>query len=73
MDEEFVRSQLFKPFRSTKKAGYGLGAYQCREFARELGGDLEVISSPGAGTTMPVVIPTSKAKESEKILQEVMD
>jgi putative PEP-CTERM system histidine kinase len=57
MDPEFIRSELFRPFRSTKPGGMGIGAYQCRTYARELGGDLEAISSVGAGTTMRVTLP----------------
>lgn len=57
MDAEFIREKLFKPFRSTKRGGMGVGAFQCRAYARELGGDLEAISSVGAGTTMRVTLP----------------
>ena len=57
MDAEFIRTELFRPFRSTKRGGMGIGAYQCRTYARELGGDLEAISSVGAGTTMRVTLP----------------
>ena len=57
MDREFVRNELFTPFRSTKSRGMGIGAYQCREYARELGGDLEVVSNPGSGTTMRIILP----------------
>jgi putative PEP-CTERM system histidine kinase len=57
MDLEFIRSELFRPFRSTKRGGMGIGAFQCRTYARELGGDLEAISSVGAGTTMRVTLP----------------
>jgi len=61
MDETFVREQLFKPFRSTKTAGYGIGAYQARELVREFGGTLTVASRVGQGTlvtiSMPVVRP----------------
>lgn len=57
MAPEFIRSELFRPFRSTKRGGMGIGAYQCRTYARELGGDLEAISSVGAGTTMRVTLP----------------
>jgi putative PEP-CTERM system histidine kinase len=57
MDPEFIRSELFRPFRSTKPGGMGIGAYQCRTYARELGGDLEAISSVGAGTTMRITLP----------------
>ena len=57
MDPEFVQNELFRPFRSTKSGGMGIGAYQCRAYARELGGDLVAISSVGAGTTMRVMLP----------------
>ena len=50
MTPEFIRDRLFRPFDSTKGAqGMGIGAYQAREFARKLGGDLNVQSSPGRG------------------------
>jgi len=57
MDLAFIDNELFKPFRSTKRDGMGIGAFQCRTYARELGGDLEAISSVGAGTTMRVTLP----------------
>jgi putative PEP-CTERM system histidine kinase len=60
MDVAFIHEQLFRPFRSTKTDGYGIGAYQTREWVREAGGDLEVISAPGAGTTMRIVLPLAK-------------
>jgi putative PEP-CTERM system histidine kinase len=56
MDEAFVRDELFLPFRSTK-GGYGIGAFQTRELIRMAGGDLQVISKPGNGTTMRVILP----------------
>ena len=54
---EFVRDGLFRPLRSTKSTGYGIGAYQCRELVRELGGRIKVSSVAGAGTTMHVALP----------------
>lgn len=58
MDAEFVRDRLFRPFHSTKGSqGMGIGAYQAREFARKLGGNLHVQSSPGQGTTVSMSIP----------------
>jgi putative PEP-CTERM system histidine kinase len=60
MDVEFIHSQLFRPFRSTKSDGYGIGAYQTRELLRMAGGDLEVTSTPGRGTTMRVILPLAK-------------
>jgi signal transduction histidine kinase len=63
MDPDFVRTELFKPFRSTKESGLGIGAYQCRDYARELGGDIEVVSSPGSGTTMRILLPLAVAAD----------
>jgi putative PEP-CTERM system histidine kinase len=57
MDQDFIRNDLFRPFRSTKRGGMGIGAFQCRTYARELGGEVEAISSAGAGTTMRVTLP----------------
>jgi len=61
MDPEFVRDRLFRPFDSTKGSGYGIGVYESREFARSLGGKLEVISHPGRGTIMRMCLPTVDA------------
>jgi len=58
MDTEFLRNRLFRPFDSTKGAkGMGIGAYQVREYIRLLGGDVEVQSSPGQGTSFAVSLP----------------
>lgn len=64
MDEAFIRDELFLPFRSTKSGGYGIGAFQTRELIRMTGGDLEVISRLGAGTTMRVVLPLVPTEQS---------
>jgi signal transduction histidine kinase len=61
MDEAFVRRQLFRPFSSTKGArGMGIGAYQMRETVRTAGGELEVESVVGKGTTMRFVLPVDE-------------
>ena len=60
MSPDFVRDRLFRPFDSTKGSqGMGIGAYQAREFARRMGGDLTVDSRPGEGTRVSISIPTS--------------
>ncbi|MBV8120818.1 MAG: PEP-CTERM system histidine kinase PrsK [Alphaproteobacteria bacterium] len=63
MDEAFIRNELFLPFRSTKSGGYGIGAFQTRELIRTAGGNLEVISQPGVGTTMRIVLPLAESRE----------
>jgi signal transduction histidine kinase len=57
MDDEFIRTRLFQPFDSTKGAGMGIGAYECRETIRALGGQMEVESTPGSGTRFRVCLP----------------
>lgn len=58
MTPEFVSDRLFRPFDSTKGVeGMGIGAYQAREFARKLGGDLKAKSDPDFGTTLTMILP----------------
>ena len=57
MDDTFIRTRLFQPFDSTKGAGMGIGAYECRETIHALGGSLEVESSPGQGTRFRITLP----------------
>jgi putative PEP-CTERM system histidine kinase len=57
MDEKFIRNELFKPFRSNKSDGYGIGAFESREFVKELGGRLDVSSRKGEGTTVTITLP----------------
>jgi len=61
MDVSFVRDELFRPFRSTKDTGFGIGAFQTRELIRAAGGQLDVITKPGAGTTMRIVLGSAGA------------
>jgi putative PEP-CTERM system histidine kinase len=58
MSREFVQQRLFRPFDSTKGSkGMGIGAYQTREYVRQLGGDVEVQSRPGEGTRFSIILP----------------
>lgn len=51
------------PFFSTKGVGKGsgLGLSCVAGFARQSGGDLDILSTPGIGTTVSLVLPTSTA------------
>jgi signal transduction histidine kinase len=59
------RDVVFEPFRqvdgSSKRPyrGIGLGLALSRKLARILGGDIELWSEPGAGSTFTVVLPTA--------------
>jgi putative PEP-CTERM system histidine kinase len=67
MTPEFIRDHLFRPFGSTKKDGFGIGAYQARELLRSAGGDLLVASQPGNGTTMSILLPCSAPQHIESV------
>ena len=57
MTEKFIRERLFKPFESTKPAGMGIGVFESREYITELGGALDLTSTPSVGTTFTVTLP----------------
>jgi len=58
MDAAFIRDRLFRPFDSTKGSkGMGVGAYQVREYVRQIGGTVEVQSIPGQGTAFLITLP----------------
>lgn len=52
MTPEFVRERLFKPFQTTKETGLGIGAFECQQYVRQVGGHIEVASAPGKGTVV---------------------
>ncbi len=56
MDYDFIRNELFRPFRSLKEGGYGIGAYESRQLIQSMGGRMEVKSKPGKGTTVTVYL-----------------
>lgn len=59
MDSLFLRDRLFRPFDSTKgQGGMGIGAYESREYIREINGDISVHSEPGKGSTFTLTLPT---------------
>jgi putative PEP-CTERM system histidine kinase len=64
MTAEFIANELFRPFRTRKRNGFGIGAYQARETIRKLGGDIEVTSKVGEGTVVTLLLPVAvTAKE----------
>lgn len=61
MNEEFINNSLFKPFRTTKEGGLGIGLYQCRTIIHaHKNAELNVKSSVGEGTTFFVKLPVSE-------------
>ena len=56
MDEALI-GRIFEPFFTTRAEGTGLGLAIARSVARAHGGDIEVRSSPGLGTTFTLNLP----------------
>jgi len=57
MSEAFVRERLFRPFQTTKGNGMGIGAFEVAQYAKDMGGRIEVDSRPGAGTRFRLTFP----------------
>ena len=64
MTPQFIRDELFKPFRSTKATGMGIGAYESQQYIQELGGRITVESEVGVGTRFRVSLPARDRKEA---------
>ncbi len=66
MDSDFVRNRLFHPFASTKKAGFGIGAFEAKALVTAMGGRIAVESRPGEGTRFTIHLPAAEAPAEEK-------
>jgi putative PEP-CTERM system histidine kinase len=58
MSPAFVRDSLFRPFRSTKKKGLGIGLFQLRAIVLAHGGGVHVESEVGKGTSFQASFPS---------------
>ncbi len=68
MEPQFLRERLFRPFDTTKgNAGMGIGVFESREFVWAQGGDMQVKSEYGVGTTFQIILPLYRdAPEQQK-------
>lgn len=57
MSQEFVQNSLFRPFRTTKKGGLGIGIFQSKLLVEAHGGTLNVQSEEGKGSIFTIRIP----------------
>jgi len=60
MSEAFVRERLFRPFQTTKGNGMGIGVYEVAQYAKDMGGRIEVDSRPGEGTRFRLLFPLER-------------
>ena len=64
MTPGFVRDQLFRPFVSSKPAGFGIGAFEARQLVHAMGGALDVASREGEGTRFRILLPAVGSLEA---------
>jgi len=57
MSDDFITQELFKPYRSTKKKGLGIGLFQCKTIMEAHGGKIEVHSLPQRGSQFILSFP----------------
>ena len=57
-----IKEHIFDPFVTSKATGTGLGLYVVRRNMEELGGAIECLSSPNAGTCFTIKLPLDKLR-----------
>lgn len=57
MSRDFIRQDLFRPFKTTKNSGSGIGLYQSKMIVEAHGGRVEVNSQEGSGSTFRIFLP----------------
>ncbi|OEU65426.1 MAG: histidine kinase [Desulfovibrio sp. S3730MH75] len=56
-----MRVRVFDPFYSTKVNGNGLGLPMVKKIMEDFGGDIELVSREGEGTSVSLLLPTAMA------------
>jgi putative PEP-CTERM system histidine kinase len=59
MTDQFIKNSLFRPFRSTKKKGLGIGMFQSKTIVEAHNGKIHVESELGVGTKFRVILPSN--------------
>ena len=59
-----IRANLFRPFKTTKARGTGLGMATAKRLTESQGGQIEVVSPAGGGTTVTLLVPAAPAEEA---------
>jgi putative PEP-CTERM system histidine kinase len=67
MSQEFIEKSLFRPFRTTKSKGMGIGLFQCKMIIDAHKGRIEVESHEGEGSTFRVFLPLAPNGPTDSI------
>lgn len=57
MSQEFIAKSLFRPFKTTKQNGLGIGMFQSKMIVEAHGGRIEVESEESKGSTFRILLP----------------
>jgi putative PEP-CTERM system histidine kinase len=60
MSPEFLSRSLFRPFKTTKKNGLGIGMFQSKMIVEAHRGKIEVESESGKGSTFRILLPMKR-------------
>lgn len=66
MSQEFIHTALFRPFKTTKKSGLGIGMFQSKMIVEAHGGSISVESEEGKGSVFTVRIPITASDRKSK-------
>jgi putative PEP-CTERM system histidine kinase len=65
MSREFMDQSLFRPFKTTKDTGTGIGLFQTRMIMDSHQGKIEVESREGKGTTFRILFPLQRIRPTQ--------
>jgi signal transduction histidine kinase len=66
MSREFIQNSLFRPFKTTKKQGMGIGLFQSKMIVEAHKGRIEVESEEGVGSTFRVLLPIQEGQDARQ-------
>ena len=72
MSKEFVAQSLFRPFKTSKNHGLGIGLFQSKQIVEAHHGEIEVESEIGKGTTFRILLPACSEQEAVGSMQRAV-